>query len=167
MRRVMALEDAYRVVARRWPRAVLVDGPAVLRSRSRHGILDDRLFHDNVHPTLAAHVALAEAVLARLKARGAFGWPGSIPAPFAWPRPLRRRTRPRRRCLGHGLRPHVRSNEHDFVVPYDPAERLRLRDRYAAAAIRIRTGTRPVDAGIPGLGAGSAESGMISAQGAP
>ncbi len=40
MRCIMALEDAYRVVARRSPRALLVDGPAVLRSRSRHGIFD-------------------------------------------------------------------------------------------------------------------------------
>ena len=58
------LEAAYRTVAQRHERSVdLVDGPAVLKAKSRHGILDNHLFHDNVHPTLRGHVALAEAVL--------------------------------------------------------------------------------------------------------
>jgi tetratricopeptide (TPR) repeat protein len=167
MRCLTPMEDAYRDVARRWPRAVLVDGPAVLRSRSRHGILDDRLFHDNVHPTLAAHVALAEAVLSRLKADGALGWPGSIPAPSLDPG----------RCAAEfGLDADAWATVCErtgdqlnliALVPYDPAERLRLRDRYSTAAIRIRTGTRPEDAGIPGLGPSSAGSGMISARKSP
>ncbi len=70
MRCITPLEAAYRAVARQAPQAVLVDGPAILSDRSRHGILDERFFHDNVHPTLAAQVALAEAVLGQLKARG-------------------------------------------------------------------------------------------------
>ena len=167
MRCIMALEDAYRVVARCSPRAVLVDGPAVLRSRSRHGILDETMFHDNVHPTLVAHVALAEAVLSRLKARGAFDWPESVPAPSL---------DPGRCAAGLGLDADAWATVCDrmfdqmnmiSLVPYDPAERLRLRDRYAAAAVRIRDGTRPEDAGIPGLGPRSVESGMISARGVP
>ena len=73
-------EVAYQAVARRHTQSVvLVDGPAVLRTKSRHGILDADLFHDNVHPTLIGHVALAEAVLGGLKARAAFGWPVSTP----------------------------------------------------------------------------------------
>ena len=57
----------------------------MLRTKSRHGILDADLFHDNVHPTLVGHVALAEAVLGGLKSRAAFGWPASTPAPVLDP----------------------------------------------------------------------------------
>jgi hypothetical protein len=163
MRCITPLEDAYRAVAGRSPRAVLVDGPAVLRARSRHGILDEDLFHDNVHPTLAAHVALAEAVLSRLEGRGAFGWPRSIPAPALDPG----------RCAAEfGLDVAAWAAVCDRSVdqlnliagvPYDSAERLRLRDRYATASSRIRRGTRPEDAGIPGFGAVPVDSGMISA----
>ncbi len=155
MRCTTPLEDAYRAVARRWPQVVLVDGPAVLMARSRHGILDDRLFHDNVHPTLAGHVALAEAVLGHLKARGALGWPESTAAP----------TLDAGRCATEfGLDVPAWATVCDrtvdqlnliALVPYDPADRLRLRDRYAIAADRLRAGTRPEDAGIPGLGTDS------------
>ncbi|MGP0066566.1 MAG: hypothetical protein ACLQGP_23625 [Isosphaeraceae bacterium] len=165
MRCTTPFEEAYRDVARRWPCALLVDGPAVLRSRSRHGILDDDWFHDNVHPTLAGHVALAEAVLSRLKSIGAFGWPGSVPALSLDPD----------RCadefgLDAGAWATVCDRTVDQLdriarVPYDPAERLRLRDRYAAAAVRIRDGTRPQDAGIPGIDSSSVESGTTPAQG--
>ncbi len=153
MRCTTTLEDVYRAVARRWLGVVLVDGPAVLRARSRHGILDDRLFHDNVHPTRAGHVALAEAVLGHLKARGAVGWPESISAPVL----------DAGRCAAEvGLDGRAWATVCDrtvdqlnliALVPYDPADRIRLRDRYAIAADRIRAGTRPEDAGIPGLGA--------------
>ena len=80
------LESIYRTVGRRHPRSLVIDGPAVLRSKSQHGILDAELFHDNVHPTLAGHIALAEAVLSGLKARAAFGWPESTPAPALDPK---------------------------------------------------------------------------------
>ena len=53
----------------------------MLKARSRHGILDNDLFHDNVHPNLRGQVTLAEPVLSGLKARSAFGWPKSTPAP--------------------------------------------------------------------------------------
>ncbi len=125
------------------------------------------MFHDNVHPTLAAHVALAEAVLSRLEASGAFGWPESIPAPSLDPG----------RCAAElGLDAEAWATVCDrtvdqlnliALVPYDPAERVRLRDRYRTAAIRIRNGTRPEDAGIPGLGGSSVESGTTSAKGVP
>jgi hypothetical protein len=155
MRCTTPLEDAYRAVARRWPDVVQVDGPAVLRARSRHGILDDHLFHDNVHPTLAGHVALAEAVLGQLKARGALDWPESASAPAL----------DAGRCaaeLGLDVRAWATVCDRTVdqlnliaLVPYDPADRLRLRDRYAIAADRIRAGTWPEDAGIPGLGTNS------------
>jgi Tetratricopeptide repeat len=155
LRCITPLEAAYRTVARHHAQSVLlVDGPAVLRAKSQHGILDADLFHDNVHPTLAGHIALAEAVLNGLKTRGAFRWPVSTPAPvldlrqyadqfginaLAWA------TICERSAAYYGQL---------ALLPSDSADRVEWRDRYAAAARRIRAGTRPEDVGIPGVGVG-------------
>jgi hypothetical protein len=155
LRCITPLEAAYRTVSRRHARSVvLVDGPAVLRAKSQRGILDADLFHDNVHPTLEGHIALAEAVLNSLKTRGAFGWPVSTPAPvldlkryadqfgidaLAWA------TICERSAAYYGQL---------AMLPSDSADRVKWRDRYATAARRIRTGTRPEDVGIPGVGVG-------------
>ena len=149
LRCITALEAAYQAVARNHAQSVmLIDGPAVLRTKSRHGILDADLFHDNVHPTLAGYIALAEAVLSGLKARAAFGWPVSTPAPkldlqrcadefgidaFAWA------TVCDRSAAYYGQL---------ALLPSDSAERVEWRDRYAKAARRIRAGARPEDVGI-------------------
>ena len=150
---LLPLEAAYQAVARRHPQSVvLVDGPAVLRTKSRHGILDADLFHDNVHPTLAGHIALAEAVLGGLKARAAFGWPASTPAPVLDPR----------QCAEQfGIDAFAWAAVCDrsaayygqiALLPSDSVERVKWRDRYATAARKIRAGSRPEDLGIPGIG---------------
>jgi hypothetical protein len=159
LRCITPLEAAYQRVARRHAESVvLVDGPAVLRTKSRHGILDADLFHDNVHPTLIGHIALAEAVLAGLKARAAFGWPVSTPAPIIDPR----------RCADEfGMNAFAWATVCDrsavyygqlALLPSDSAERAEWRDRYAMAARRIRAGARPEDVGIPGIGVGPPRS---------
>jgi hypothetical protein len=147
------LEGAFRRVASRYgSRKVLVDGPAVFRAISPHGVLDDHLFHDNVHPTLAGYVALAEAVLAEFKARGAFGWPPAIPAP----------TLSVRACaseLGFQTQDwatvckRVAGHYGQFAfLTVDSAERIQWRDRYDTAARQIRTGAAPEHVGIPAVG---------------
>jgi hypothetical protein len=149
------LEEAYHRVARRHePGVVLVDGPAVLRARSQHGILDERLFHDNAHPNLGAYLALAEAVLGQLKARGAFGWPESTPVPAIDPRRLAAEIGLDVGAWATVCQRTASQLNRLACVPYDPAERIRLRDQYATAAQRIHTGTPPEDAGIPGVGLG-------------
>jgi len=80
LRCLSSFQNVYREVAGKF-NAILVDGQAVLHGRHPHGMLDDYLFNDGFHPSLEGHVALAEAVLAALKARGAFGWPETAPAP--------------------------------------------------------------------------------------
>ena len=124
----------------------------MLRSKSRHGILDADLFHDNVHPTLVGHVALAEAVLCGLKARAAFGWPESTPAPVLDPKQCADQfgidtaawaTVCERSAVFYGQIAFLSS---------DLADRVQWRDRYAMAAHRIRAGARPEDVGIPGVG---------------
>jgi hypothetical protein len=164
MRCTTPLEDAYRLVAAQAPGAVLIDGPAVLAARAPRGILAAGLFHDNVHPTLAVHVALAEAVLGRLKSRSAFGWPSSVPAPALDPRRVAAE-------FGLDAAAWARVCERTAAqlnllawVPFDPTERVVLRDRYRSAADRIRAGIPPEDVGLPGIGVGPPDSGMVAAQ---
>ncbi len=124
----------------------------MLRTKSRHGILDAHLFHDNVHPTLAGHVALAEAVLAGLKARAAFGWPASTTSPMLDPR----------QCAAQfGIDAVAWAAVCDRTavfygpdrVPHGRSGRaVEWRDRYATAARQIRAGARPEDVGIAGVG---------------
>ena len=111
LRCITPLEAAYQTVAQRHAQSVvLVDGPAVLRTKSRHGILDADLFHDNVHPTLAGHIALAEAVLSRPEGPSRIRLAGyqpprrystrnDVPTSLASMRRLGHRLRPFRRVL--------------------------------------------------------------------
>ncbi len=152
MRCTTALEAAYRLIAQRHERnVVIVDGPAVLKARSRRGILDNDLFHDNVHPNLKGYVALAEAVLTGLKARAAFDWPESTPAPVLDAR------RVAGECnINAAAWAAVcwRSAAHYGQLAFltnDSAERIAWRDRYARTARRIEAGAAPEDTGIPGL----------------
>ncbi len=155
LRCITPLQAAYQTVARRHAQSVvLIDGPAVLRTKSRHDILDSDLFHDNVHPTLAGHIALAEAVLGGLKARAAFGWPVSTPAPIL---------NPQRSANEFGIDACAWATVCDrsaayygqlALLPSDSAERVEWRDRYATAARRLRAGAEPEDVGIPGVGVG-------------
>ena len=157
LRCISALEAAYHTVAQRHRASVvLVDGPAVLRTRSRHGILDDELFHDLVHPTLSGHVALAQAVLAGLKARRAFGWPEATPAP----------TLDANRCAvqfgidatAWALVCQRSAAQYDMLafLTVDPRERAERRDRLRKTVNQIRAGVPLQDLPILGLETGPA-----------
>ena len=147
------LETAYRAVAKNHPQStILVDGPAVLKTKSHHGILDDDLFHDNVHPNLKGHVALAEAVLSGLKGRAAFGWPASTAA---------RASRSDRVAAEFNINAAVWATvcrrsalQYDRLaaLSFDRAERISWRDRYVRAAHAIEAGASPSSIGLPGLG---------------
>ncbi|HKI21501.1 MAG TPA: hypothetical protein VKA15_26635 [Isosphaeraceae bacterium] len=146
------LEAAIRTVAQRHAASVvLVDGPAVLRARSRHRILGDELFHDLVHPTLAGHVALAQAILAGLKARRAFGWPEATPAP---------RLEPDRCTVEFGLGAAAwalvcerSAAQYDMLafLTVHPRERTEHRDRLLRTASQIRAGVPLEVLSIPGV----------------
>jgi hypothetical protein len=154
MRASSRLETTYRVVAQRHERSVvLVDGPLVFKAKSRHGILDNDLFHDNVHPNLKGQLALASAVLSGLKDRAAFGWPEHSPTPnleelqvaadfkidvTAWAVVCNRSA--------------AHYGQMAFLT-IDSAERIEWRDRYSQAARSIEAGVAPLDTGIRGVGA--------------
>jgi hypothetical protein len=144
-------QDAYRSVAERHD-CILVDGQAVFRAIGRHGLLDDRLFHDAVHPTLRGHIALAQAVLAALQARGAWAWPASRLAPVIDPS----------QCAAHfGMQPsswkYVCAIGATAYVKmcrwtHDAGERLGKAEAYDAARGRIERGAAPESLGLPNLG---------------
>ena len=145
-------QDAYREVAARHPHALLVDGQAALSAASPGGILGARHFLDGMHPTVRGHALLAQAILEGLRARRAFGWPESTPAPVVDPA----------ECADHfGLGSAAWKTACDWgatffertaPIRYDPSERLAWIARYRGAASAIAGGRDPEDVGLPGIG---------------
>ena len=45
----------------------LIDASTILRKKSVTGLLDDTLFHDILHPSLYAHLTIADAVMYQLR----------------------------------------------------------------------------------------------------
>ncbi len=147
------LESTYRVVAQRHERfVVLVDGPAVLKARSRHGILDNHLFHDNVHPNLNGQVALADAVLAALKDRAAFGWPNLVAATTLKPSRVAAEFKVDAAAWAAVCNRSAAHYGQLAFLTVDSAERIQWRDRYSHAARRIEAGAAPEETGIFGVG---------------
>jgi hypothetical protein len=144
-------QSAYRSAAQRH-NALLIDGPAVLRRLSPHGILDAHLLQDDQHPSLRGYMALAQEVLKGLRARRAFGWPESTPAPRLDPG----------KCAAHfGLdatkwatvceRTALFYGRTAFMR-YDPTANL-ARDHFLVqAAQRIKDGEPPEAVGVTGMG---------------
>jgi hypothetical protein len=151
MRCPSGFQDAYREVAARH-RVVLIDGQALFHVIGRHGLLDDGLFMDAMHPSLRGQIALAQVILQGLCARRALGWPDSTPAPVLDPA----------RCAAHfGLGPEAWKKLCDWgAVVYDllasgchdQAERLARRRAYEDASRRIARGEAPDAVGLPNVG---------------
>jgi hypothetical protein len=146
-----SFQEAYRGVAA-GKDCILVDGQELFHALGPRGLLDDALFHDSVHPSVRGHVALAQAILEALHARGAFGWPREKPAPPIEPAA----------CAAHfGLRgrqwqPLCERGAMFYraVAPlrFDQGMR-RLKERaFASAALRIANGASPESTGLPNVG---------------
>jgi hypothetical protein len=151
MRCLTPFQEAYREVASRHD-CVLIDGQSYFHAIGHHGLLDNHLFQDAMHPSLRGQIALAQAVLHALHARRALGWPSDAPAPLIDPA----------RCAAHfGI-------DHDswkllcswdewfnsVVIPlrYDSSRRLQARDAGVAAANKIAAGAAPETVGLPNVG---------------
>jgi len=151
MRCLTSFQDAYREIAAR-RNTILVDGQALFHARSPTGLLDDHLFNDGFHPAYEGHVALAEAVLARLKERKALGWPDSIPAP----------TIDLADCASHfgvnvdawkaACRNSVGFYHLTASLRFDQTERMAKRNLYNDALGALLEGKKAEDLGIPGIG---------------
>ena len=131
---------------------ILIDGQSYFHAIGRHGLLDDELFQDAMHPSLRGQIALAQAVLVALHARRAFGWPRDSAVPMIDPA----------ECAAHfGI---DKAGWHrialwwkgfnELISPlrYDKNLRLRKREEGIAAAARIDAGTAPEAAGLPNVG---------------
>ncbi|MGC8641337.1 MAG: hypothetical protein ACP5XB_15845, partial [Isosphaeraceae bacterium] len=144
-------QDVYRRVAARH-RRTLIDGQDYFHKIGYHGLLDDHLFHDAVHPSLRGQIALAQAVLLAIHDQKWFGWPeGRAPVVID---PAE--------CVRHfRLTPWCWEKVCDFGIMfydltpglrYDPTRRVAQRVWYGTAHDRIKAGKQPEDVGMPNLG---------------
>jgi hypothetical protein len=145
-------QEAYRQVARRHDRAVLVDGPEVLRALTPHGILDEHQFHDAQHPTLLSYIALTQDLLNQLHARKAFGWPEGTPAPTIDPSECAEHFGLDAAMWAEVCRRSASFYEITSGIRYDSSDRNARAARYREAAEAIASGTAPEDTGVPGVG---------------
>jgi tetratricopeptide (TPR) repeat protein len=151
MRTLTSFQDAYREIAARH-NCVLVDGQALFHSIAPHGLLDDHLFVDAVHPTLWGHVALAQAILDALHARRSFGWPIEANKPRI----------DAAICATHfGLTAEDwkdiagRGSMFQYgttLLRYDPAQRQAKTNAFQTAVTRLEAGEAPESVGLPNIG---------------
>jgi lysophospholipase L1-like esterase len=151
MRCLTALQDVYRETAARHG-SILIDSQAYFRAIGPHGLLDDHLFHDGIHPSLRGQIALAQAILRGLKERGALGWPRALSAPVIDPAACARHF-----GLGAAAWRSISLWGMGFYeltrgMRYDSAERLFKRQVFADAADRIKAGAAPEAVGLPNIG---------------
>jgi hypothetical protein len=161
-----ALQEAYREVAREHD-ALMIDGQQLFHGAGEHGLLDDRLFHDAMHPSVLGHITLAQGVLRGLHARHAFGWPRDAPTPRLDPV----------ECAAHfgldsrawqALCERGAMFYHGVASSrYDSSERNAKREAFRDAARKIADGTRPEAVGLPNIGIPppSTETGMSAGRG--
>ena len=85
MRCLSPFQEAYREVAARHG-CILIDGQTYFHAIGRHGLLDDELFQDAMHPSLRGQIALAQGGPGRTSwTRRAFGWPKDSAVPVVDP----------------------------------------------------------------------------------
>ncbi len=166
MRCVTAFQQCYRDVAASHGCA-LVDGQALFHAIGPHGMLDDSLFNDIMHPSLRGHIALATGILEALHARRAFGWPEGVPAPVIDPA----------RCAAQfGLRPGDWKSVCEWGelfysaaagLRYDPSQCRAKQRAYKEAARRIAAGEPAEAVGLPNVGIPAASPAPAAARAAP
>jgi tetratricopeptide (TPR) repeat protein len=144
-------QQAYRDVAARH-RCILVDGQSYFHAIGRHGLLDDELFQDAMHPSLRGQIALAQRVLIALRDRGAFGWPSDSKPPLVDPAECVSHFGIDQNTWIHGALWWKGFNELLGPLRYDQAERLRRRAVGITAMAKIKGGAAPESVGLPNVG---------------
>jgi len=152
MRLPADFQQAYKDVAARHPRAILVDGPAEFHKSADHGLIDDVFFADGFHPSLNGYTALAQAILIKLREKRAFGWSADAPSPVVSPLDCTKWFRmdsPKwQEVCGYSAWFYNRM----AFVRHDPTERLAKAARYAMAARELEAGAAADSVRIPGVG---------------
>ncbi len=143
MRCVTAFQKAYHDTAARHD-CIVVDGQALFHAIGPHGLLNDYLFHDAMHPSLRGYLRLAQAILERLHARVRSA---GLPAPVPVIEPAS--------CAAHfGLKPMdwkpLCERGYMFyymtaALRYDPRQRHAKKQAFQNAAQRIARRARRED----------------------
>ncbi len=152
MRLPSDFQQAYKDVAARHPRVILIDGPAELHAKADHGIIDDVFFADGFHPSLNGFTVLAQAILTRLRQQQVFGWSAEAPFPVVTPLDCAKRFQMDaakwRDVCDYSFWFYNRT----AFIRHDPAARLAKAAKYGKAAQELKAGT-PVDSvRLPGVG---------------
>ena len=151
LRASTSFQQMYRLVANDHD-ATLIDSQKLFEAMTDDGILDDRLFIDAQHPVLAAHVALAEAVLAAPALRRVIGLETTPPERLDV-----REVAEHFGVVGRDawFRVAMRAGlfyEKTAEIRFDPSERRTKAARFLAAARAVAAGTPAESLAIPGLG---------------
>jgi len=150
MRCLSTFQDAYREVAARHD-CVFIDGQNYFHAISPNGLLDDRLFHDGMHPSFWGQVALAQATLRGLWERRAFGWAADAPEPTLDPAEVAREFGVDSKAWSYVCWWGVMFYDLTGPATYDPSRRLAKRQAFVDAAIRIDAGAPPESVGLPNI----------------
>jgi lysophospholipase L1-like esterase len=151
MRCVTAFHDIYREVAARHD-CILIDSQAYFHAIGRHGLLDDHLFFDGMHPSFRGQIALAQAVLHSLRERGAFGWPADSPAPIIDPARCAEHFGLKRAAWRYVCAWGIMFYDLCHSMLYDQTRRRAMKQVFATAVDRIDAGEPAESLGIPSVG---------------
>jgi lysophospholipase L1-like esterase len=152
MRMLSDFQQAYRDIAARHPRAILVDGPAEFHAKGDHGLIGDSFFTDGLHPSLNGYTILAQAILTRLHERNVFPWPSHAPAPTVTPLECAKRFEIDAKKWQAVCEYAEWFYNRTAYIRHDPAERLAKARKYAEAAQLLKAGKSVDTLAYPGVG---------------
>ena len=152
MRLPSDFQQAYKDVAARHPRAILIDGPMEFHAAADHGLIYDVFFADGIHPSLNGYTVLAQAILTKLRQQQVFGWSAEAPLPVVTPLDCAKRFQmdgPKWRGIcGYSAWFYSRTG----FLRHDPAERLAKAVKYGNGARELEVGAPVESVRIPGVG---------------
>ncbi len=151
MRCLTAFQNVYREVADRHG-CILVDGQAYLHAVGNHGLLNEHLFFDGMHPSLRGQIALAQAVLHELQARKTLGWPASVPPPLIDPAAFSRKFKINSSVWEYICEWGIMFYDLTFPLRYDSTHRLAMKQVFGHAHDQIHAGAVPDSVGLANIG---------------
>ncbi len=151
MRIPSEFQEVYRELATKYD-CVLVDVQSYFHAIGEHGILDDNLFQDVQHPSLKGYSAIAQAILAALKARRAFDWPDSVSAPSVDATEIAKAYHLDNRAWIDIIEWETEFGSTSVPIRYDKSIRKARQETYSRLLPRLKAGERPESLGIPNIG---------------
>jgi lysophospholipase L1-like esterase len=151
MRCLTEFQKVYHEVADRHG-CILVDGQSYFHAVGHHGLLDDHLFHDGMHPSLRGQIALAQAVLHELHARKPFGWPPNSSPPLIDPAECTRTFKINAPVWEYICTWGIMFYDLTYPLRYDSSHRLDMKQVFGQAFNRIHSGAAPESVGLANIG---------------